>query len=259
MTQTPSPEFANGFALVAGGSGGLGAAVVEELARRGSDVALTYSTNRDAAEAVAERVRAAGCKALVGQVDLRDPEAIDAFTKEAVAQLGRLHSVVYAAGPAFNFAYINAIQPAEWAQTMRTDVEGCFNLVWATLPHVKAGGGGNYVAVITGAADRPPPKDIMSAAPKAAIQCLMRGLAREEGRFNIRANCVGPGWIAAGLGAHYLDNDEHASYVRKFTAQIPLQKAGEASDVADAVVFFLSEQSRYISGASLPVAGGLQL
>lgn len=253
------PEFAEGAAIVVGGSGGIGAAVVRDLARSGSHVALTYHSNRAAADAVAEEVRGLGRKADVGGVDLQDADAVKAFVDGVVARHGRLHSVVYAAGPAIRMGYINQIAPKDWAATFRADVEGCFNLVWAVLPHLKRQGGGNLVAVVTSAVDRPPARDILSAAPKAAIQALFRGLAREEGRFGVRANCVGPGWIDAGLGGEIMSSLNEADYVNRFLSLIPLRRAGEADDIAAAVTFLLSDQARYITGATVPVAGGLQL
>ncbi len=260
MTPSPLPEFASGVALVAGGSGGIGAAICEDLGRAGSNVALTYRTNAAAGEAAAQAVRGRGRQAQATCVDLGDAPAVKAFVDAAAARFGRIHSVVYAAGPALKLDYISQIDPQTWASTLRADIEGCFNLVWAALLHIKRqGGGGAFVAVVTGAVDRPPPKDILSAAPKAAIQALMRGLAKEEGRFGIRANCVGPGWIDAGLGAEIMSKGDQAAYIDKFTAAIPLRRVGQAEEIADAVTFLLSDKARYITGTTLPVAGGLQL
>jgi len=259
MSEVSSTEFDDGVAIVVGGSGGIGAAVCATLARRGANVALTYLNRAAAAEAVADDVRKAGRQAIVGQVDLQAAAALKAFVDAAAARFGRVHSVVYAAGPSFGFHFINELDPATWSRVIRSDVEGCFNLIWASLPHLKRQGGGAIVAVITSAVDRPPPKDILSAAPKAAIQALMRGLAREEARFGIRANCVGPGWVDTGLGAEIMSNPAQAGFVQKFIAQIPQRRVGQAQEIADAVVFLLSDQARYVTGATLPVAGGLQL
>lgn len=252
------PEFTRGAALVVGGSGALGAAICRGLAQRGSAVALTYRGGAERAEAVANEARALRVDALALQAGLDDPASVKAAVDAAVARFGSLHSVVYAAGPALEFHYINQIEPAEWARVMATDVNGCFNLISAALPHLREGGGGSIVALVTGAVDRAPPRDILSAAPKAAIQMLIRGVAREEGRFGIRANCVGPGYIAAGLGVTTL-HDHTEDYVQKMVRAIPLKRPGEPEDVADVACFLLSQQARYVTGATIPVAGGLQL
>jgi NAD(P)-dependent dehydrogenase (short-subunit alcohol dehydrogenase family) len=251
-------EFSGGCALIVGGSGGLGAAICATLAEMGSDVALTYKTRREAAERVAAGVEAKGCRAAVVKADLETPEAIRAAVDRAILEFGFIHSVVYASGPPLEFLYINEIGASEWARVINADVNGCFNLIEAVLPHLRERRSGSIVALVTAAVDRSPPRDILSAAPKAAIQMLIRGVAREEGRSGIRANCVGPGYIEAGLGlatvhAHTQD------YVARMTRAIPLKRAGRPEDVADVVCFLLSDKARYVTGATIPVAGGLQL
>ena len=144
------------------------------------------------------------------------------------------------------------------ARVINADVNGCFNLIEATLPHLRERKAGSYLAVITAAVDRAPPRDILSAAPKAAIEMLVRGVAREEGRNGIRANCVGPGLIAAGLGIATM-NERTQDYVERMVRAVPLKRAGTPEDVADVSIFLLSNQARYVTGATIPVAGGLQL
>jgi len=260
-TITPAaanPEFAEGIALVAGGSGGLGAGVCRSLAKAGATVALTYKSRIDAATQVADDVRREGREAIVLKVDLEDAAAAKATVDDLVRRFGRIHSVVYAAGPPLEFQYIRDISPTEWARVMRADVNGCFNLVSATLPHLRAQGGGAYVAVITCALSRLPPRDILSAAPKAAIEMLMRGLAVEEGRAGIRVNCAAPGLFAAGLGLSTV-NESTQAYVDKMTRAIPLQRRGNADELGDVVCFLLSDKARYVTGETIAVAGGLQL
>jgi NAD(P)-dependent dehydrogenase (short-subunit alcohol dehydrogenase family) len=259
MSNETYPEFDKGVAIVAGGSGGIGAAIVRDLVRCGADVAFTYRSNQAVAEALAAEMRKAGRQAETGRLDLQDAEAVKTFVDDAVERFGRLHSVVYAAGPPLVLDYISRLQPQAWSNVFRADVDGCFNLIWACLPHLKRQREGSVVAVITAAVDRPPPKDILSAAPKAAIQALIRGLAREEGRFGIRANCVGPGWIDAGLGAEAMSSLDQKPHIDRFLAQIPLRRVGEADEIAQAVTFLLSDRAKYMTGVTLPVAGGLQL
>jgi NAD(P)-dependent dehydrogenase (short-subunit alcohol dehydrogenase family) len=251
-------EFSAGTALVIGGSGGLGAAICRSLGEAGSHVCLTYRSNRDAAAAVVRAVESNARGAKSFQCDMADAQSVKAAVDAAIAAFGHIHSVVYAAGPKIEFMYINEITPSEWARVMAADVNGCFNLIWAILPHFRERKMGSIVALVTAAVDRSPPRDILSAAPKAAIQMLVRGVAREEGRSGIRANCVGPGFIEAGLGVSTV----HAGttdYVSRMTKAIPLKRIGSADEVADVVVFLLSERARYISGETISVAGGLQL
>ncbi len=263
MTQHPNiresrPEFANGAAMVVGGSGGIGSSICSALAQAGSHVALTYFSRKNAADIVAANVLGEGRQSLVLQADLLDNASVQGAVDAAIRRFGHLHSVVYAAGPPIEFAYINEIKSADWARVINSDVNGCFNLIAATLPHFRERRSGTYLAVITAAVDRAPPRDILSAAPKAAIEMLLRGVAREEGRNGIRANCVGPGFINAGLGL--ATTHEHTQdYVDRMIRAVPLKRAGTAREVADVAVFLLSEKASYVSGVTIPVAGGLQL
>ncbi|HKQ81211.1 MAG TPA: SDR family oxidoreductase [Steroidobacteraceae bacterium] len=258
MSEAVHPEFAQGVAIVFGGSGGIGSAICTTLADMGSNVVLTYKTRVANAEQVAVDVRRRGKQAHAVQLDIEDANAVKSFVGETASTLGPIHSVVYAAGPALEFLYINEIAPEEWARVINGDVNACFNVVAAVLPHLRAQRGGALVAVVTAAVDRSPPRDILSAAPKAAIQMLIRGVAREEGRSGIRANCVGPGYIEAGLGLTTV-HSHTADYVQRMVKAVPLRRAGQAQDVANAVCFLLSNKASYISGETICVAGGLQI
>lgn len=251
-------EFAQGAALVIGGTGGIGAAICRGLAELGSNVALSYRTKRAAAEQVSADIERTGQRALTEQVELGDTPSIAAFVERTISTFGSIHSVVYAAGPPLEFLYINQISPEEWARVISADVNGCFNLIAAVLPHMRSQRRGSIVALVTAAVDRAPPRDILSAAPKAAIQMLIRGVAREEGRVGIRANCVGPGFIEAGISLT-ATQDHTQDYVERMVKAIPLKRPGRPEDVADVVCFLLSDKARYVTGVTIPVAGGLQI
>ena len=102
-------------------------------------------------------------------------------------------------------------------------------------------------------------QDILSAAPKAAIEMLVRGIAKEEGRYGMRANCVGPGFIDAGLGAELLNREGGEKFTEMVRRSLPMKRFGSGREIADAVVFLLSSKASYITGQSLAVDGGLQL
>jgi len=258
MSTDRMAEFSSGAAFVVGGTGGIGSAICRALAAAGSDVALTYHSKPQEAEAIAQSINEAGREALALPIDLSDPASIQSAITRAIERFGHLHSVVYAAGPSIEYLYINEIKGADWARVINADVNGCFNLFEATLPHFRQRKGGSFLAVTTAAVDRAPPRDILSAAPKAAIEMLVRGVAREEGRNGIRANCVGPGFIEAGLGLSTI-HARTQDYVNKMVRAIPLKRAGKPEDVADVALFLLSDKARYLTGVSIPVAGGLQL
>lgn len=258
MSVDSYPEFAEGVAIVSGGTGGIGEAIVRDLARSGSNVAFTYYSNTDAAETLLAEIKGLGVKAECIKLDTRDVEKTQAFIDDVVARYGKLHSVVNAAGPPLELGFISQITPAQWAKVMRADIEACYNFIWPALQHLKRQRSGSIVAMVTALVDRPPIKDILSAAPKAAVQALIRGIALEEGRFGVRANCVGPGFLDAGVGADILA-EEKEGYVNLILPAIPMRRLGKAEEIAKAVTFLLSDRAQYITGTMIPVDGGFKL
>ncbi|WP_323039730.1 SDR family NAD(P)-dependent oxidoreductase [Gemmobacter sp.] len=253
MTHDPRP-----LALVAGGSGGIGAAICRALAAEGHDIALTYRGNQARAAQVVADCRALGADARADAVDLTDAAALRAHV-DLLAHHAPLRSVVYAAGPKLSFGYTSRIAPDEWLRVMLADTGGCFNLIHACVPHLKAAGGGSLVALITAAVERVPSQDVLSSAPKAAIEQLMRGIAKEEGRFGIRANCVGPGFILAGMTEDMFGREGLGDFQESIRRSLPLKRFGRAEEVADCVAFLCSDRAAYITGQSIAVDGGLQL
>ena len=255
-----SLSFDQGAVVVAGGSGGIGEAICRRFADAGAPIIFTYHSNQAKAEAIKSAIESQGGQCDAFKVDLSDTEAVEALFSSATELHDRIAHVVYAAGPAFDFAKIGEIPPEQWKYVVNADINGAFNLIQCAVQQFRQQDGGNLAAVITTAVECVPKADIMSAAPKAAIEMLVRGVAKESGKHGIRANCVGPGWINAGLGKKGLEEKltpEQVEKVRKTT--IPLQKFGEADDIAWAVLFLCSQQAGFVTGQSLAVDGGAQI
>jgi 3-oxoacyl-[acyl-carrier protein] reductase len=252
-------SFDDGVAFVAGGSGGIGAAITRALAAAGSDVVFTYYRNSKAASAVQASLTTANRRVENVQLALEDPPAVERSLAQARERFGRIHSVIYAAGPSLPINFVGEISAAAWVETFALDTHACFNLVRAALPILKGQGQGSMTAVTTTQFSRHVPMSVLSSAPKAAIESMMQVAAKEYGRYGVRANCVRSGWLAGGKLADGIGGQVQEKAMKAIVSQIPLGALGEPADVADAVVFLSSRQARYVTGESLTVDGGWRL
>lgn len=245
-----------GAALVLGASGGLGRAIARMLVVRGADVALTWFRSEGALDPVLETAREHGRTARAWQLDLADAARTSDVVDEVSAEFGGIHTLVYAAGPHVPMVHLSRVPPADLQQQVVTDIAGFFNAVHATLPHLRESRG-SVVAVTSAGTSRFPVRDALSIGPKAAVEALVRAVAAEEGRFGVRANCVGPGMTTDGMAQRLIasgDLDETALDVAR--ANIPLRTFGDADDIAEAVCFLASDRADFISGQKLDVDGG---
>lgn len=249
-------DFPEGVALVVGGSGGVGMRICEEMARSGSDIALTYLKNNNNAKKAAKAVEALGRKASYHPVSIADVSTIQSVVEEITAD-NRLHTVVVAAGSDIDQVFIRDMSTKQWQDVINADLNGFFNIVQATLPVMKKSGGGSYVYISSAGLQKWPPRDVLSVVPKAAIESLIQGIAKEEGEFNIRANSILLGVIETGIFLRLLkDGIFDDKWIASTQSMLSLRRWGKPEEVAHAVVYLASQRAAYVTGQTIAVDGG---
>jgi NAD(P)-dependent dehydrogenase (short-subunit alcohol dehydrogenase family) len=243
---------------VFGGSGGLGRAICRRLAAEWSAVTFTYRSRREEAETL-ERELSARCRTAAIHADLRDDESVGSALRTAQERFGGVDSVIFATGANILQPYVSEIAAQQWDEVVQVELIGFTRVIRAALPLMRAQGGGTIVAIGSFATYSFPPGDALSAVPKAAIEMLCRAVAREEGRYGIRANVVAPGIINAGLGDQFQQQLFSPEVWEGQRKRVPLRRFGEAEEIAEAVAFLASRRSAYITGQTLIVDGGLRL
>jgi len=218
------PDFPEGVALVVGGSGGIGSAIARGFAAAKVTLAITYRHNKKAADKVANEIRDGGGTCSVHQVALGDLDSVKTCLDQLADEHGQIHTIAHAAGTHIDQPYVSQVTPEQWRMK------------------------------------RFPPGDVLSVAPKGAIEALMRGIAREEGRYGIRANNVAVGVVDAGMFPKLVERGELSQeWIDAATRNTPLRRFGTPEEIADAAVFLASSQARYITGQTLFVDGGYTL
>jgi NAD(P)-dependent dehydrogenase (short-subunit alcohol dehydrogenase family) len=236
--------------LVTGGSRGIGAAICRLAAQRGYDVGVNYRAARDEAERVVAECRDVGAQALAIPGDMAvERDIIAAF--DAAASLGPIRHVVNNAGitgPSSQFAEVSA-------ETIRTCID--VNVTGAILVAREAARrltrGGSLVNISSVAAGLGSPGEyVWYAASKGAIDSLTIGLSKELAGEGIRVNAVSPGLIETEI--HALSTGEPGR-VERIAPLIPMGRAGQANEIAEAVLFLISEGASYVTGANVKVSG----
>ncbi len=227
-------------ALVVGGASGIGRACADSLAEAGwTTLVADLKPAADDPTAVA--------------LDVRDHAAVAAAVEALVAEHGELGTVVYAAGTA-RVTPILEIEPGEWDLVLGVNLSGAFNTLRASVPHIREGGCFTAISSIDSAA--PVPGLAHYCASKAGLEALVRSAALELGERGVRANAVLPGLVRTPLMEPML---ARPGVAEAFVAQTPLGAIAEGAEVADVVTFLASPAARWITGASLPVDGGMAL
>ena len=240
--------------LVTGASTGIGAAVAELAARRGYDLALHYNVDAEGTGRVAEAARAHGARVEVLQADLADPEGPERLMAGFDAAFPRLDALVNNAGIVGDKAEVAGLTRERVARIMQVNVTAPILLAGAAVRRMRAAGSGGAIVNISSAAARlgSPGEFVDYAASKGAIDTFTKGLALEVAAEGIRVNAVRPGLIETGIHARGGQPDR----VERLRHLLPMGRPGTAEEVAEAVLWLLSDAARYTTGSLLDVSGG---
>ncbi|MDP9404809.1 MAG: 3-oxoacyl-ACP reductase FabG [Actinomycetota bacterium] len=234
------------MALVTGGSGGIGQAIAGALAADGCRVAVGYGQDRESAEKAA-----AGIGGMAVQIDVTDVAAVEAAYAEVEKTLGSVAVLVNNAGVTADGLLLRMADD-QWRRVLSTSLDGAFNVTRRALPTMVRARWGRIVNVGSVTALSGSAGQANYAAAKAGLVGFTRSVARELAARNVTCNLVMPGPIATAMTAA-LSEQRRA----EFCAQVPLGRMGTPEEVAAVVAFLCSEAAAYVTGAIVPVDGGL--
>jgi 3-oxoacyl-[acyl-carrier protein] reductase len=238
--------------LITGSSRGIGAEVAVKAAAEGAVIAVHYNRSADAARETLERVRASGADAEAFAADIGDGAETEGLVERVIGHFGRVDGLVNNAGLTLVGPFLETA-PADWDAVIATDLSAAFHTCRAVLPSMVERGNGTIVNIASRLGQVGVAETAAYSAAKAGLIGLTRSLAREFGPHGIRVNAVAPGVTITEMTTDLVDSEEG----RRRLADMALGRFGRPDEVADAVIFLLSDASSLFLGQTLnPNAGG---
>ncbi len=244
-----SKRFTGKIALVTGGSRGIGAAIALRLASEGATVVITYASNKKAADTVVAQIKELGSNAIAVKANVSSKQDTESLIAE-IKKLGKIdilvnNAAIFLGGP------LEAANLDQFDQIFNINVRGVVAITLAVLPFINDGG--RIINISSGAARASFANFSFYSATKAAIEALTRGWAQELGKRQITVNAIAPGTTQTDMLEQGMPGDAKQSFIDK-TA---LGRLGQPADIADAVAFLASNDSRWITGKTIDCDGGL--
>lgn len=239
-------------ALITGGDSGIGRAVALAFAREGADLLISYLPEEEEdARVTAQWVERAGRSCVTVPGDIRDEQHCNSLVSTAIEHFGKLDVLVNNAAFQMSHTSLDEISAEEFDRTFRTNVYANFFLCKAAARHMKPGSA--IISTASVNADKPNATLVAYAATKGAIQNMSGGMAQLLAEKGIRVNCVAPGPFWTPLIPSTMPPDK----VRDFGKQTPMKRPGQPAELQAVYVLLASDQGSYISGATIPVTGGV--
>lgn len=269
--------YPEGGALVAGGTGSVGAGVVEGLARAGVPTLFTYlgasgNGSGEKAAAFVEQLTSAGCRVRARRMDMRNPDEIEAALDELEQWTGRVHTVISASGAPVPFAKTADFTPEQIDAFMAGDALAYFRLFRCAVHRMRKSGGGSISCTSTIDVSKIALNNGASGMSKGAVEAMIRHIAAEEAMVGIRANAVRICWVNNGTFAEtepFLAppsdkepntyEDFAALIVRSHMAGIRMQRPCTTREVGDVFAYLASDQASYLTGQWIKLDGGEDL
>jgi 3-oxoacyl-[acyl-carrier protein] reductase len=241
-------------AVVTGASKGIGAGIAKQLAAEGAAVVVNYASSKTDADKVVDEISKRGGKAIAVQGDVAKKKDIERLFAEAKEAFGKIDILVNNAG-VYDFKPLEEITENEFHREFNTNVLGMMLATQESLKHFGPEGG-SIINIGSLASSLTPPTAVIYNATKGAVDAITRTLAKELGPKKIRVNSINPGMVITegAIAGGYTEGDMR----KMFESQTPLGRVGETDDIAPAAVFFASDDSKWITGETLLIAGGLR-
>lgn len=238
-------------ALVTGASRGIGRAVALTLAKEGAKVAINYAGNEAAAEEVKKEIEALGKDAIIVKANVADSAEVEAMVDKTIAELGGLDILVNNAGITQD-GLLMRMKEEQWDAVLNTNLKGIFNCTKAATKYMMKKRSGKIVNMSSVVGIMGNAGQANYAAAKAGVIGFSKSTAKELASRGITVNVIAPGCIDTDMTAVLPDKVKEA-----MLATIPLARLGKPQDIADAVVFFVSDNAAYITGQVICVDGGM--
>lgn len=247
-------RLAGKVAVVTGASKGIGASIAKHLAAEGAAVVVNYASSKQGADRVVKEIASKGGKAVAVQADVSKEKEIQRLFVEAKKAFGRLDILVNNAG-IYEFSALDGVTEDHFRKQFDLNVLG---LVLTSKEAAKYFGaeGGSIINIGSAVSTFTPPNSSVYTGTKAAVDAVTRTLAKELGPRKIRVNSLNPGMVVTeGVVSGGFDQGD---FRKQLESQTPLGRIGQVEDVAPAAVFFASQDSSWITGETLVIAGGLR-
>ncbi len=253
-TKMKNDKLNGKVAVVTGASKGIGAGIAKEFAESGAAVIVNYASSKTDADKVVNEITKRGGKAVAVQGSVTKKDDVEKLFSAAEKAFGKLDILVNNAG-VYEFVQLEDVTEQQFHKMFDTNVLGMLLATQEALKHFNADGG-SIINIGSLASSLTPPTAVVYNATKGAVDAITRTLAKELGARKIRVNSINPGMVITegAVAGGYTEGDMR----KTFESMTPLGRVGETDDIGPAAVFFASDDSKWVTGETLLIAGGLR-